>query len=286
MDRVVERKFIKELDDTDQLMKYLQDIELNDTILISTKIHGTSVIFGNTYIPNKVNWFQRITSKLFRLHLPALKWGFVVSSRRVIKSLDTNTLDNKAHWYESGDIWTKVCSKYKDVLPKGFIFYGEIIGYEPGSSKEIQKDYSYGIQEGFCELVIYKITKIDETGYEFDLDWEQIKTLCNSIGLKHVQEVFYNKTAFYINNFMGEGVIYTDENWRREFADCLKKEYLDKEETYKFSEDWKGVTEGICLRVEKFPKIKTYKMKSPEFLLKESKNLDKEVVDVEANENV
>lgn len=279
LNKIVERKFIKELQDTEQLLRNIDKLALDDTILISTKVHGTSVIFGNTYIPNRINWFKKAISKVFQIQLPSLRSGFVVSSRRVIKSLEGNTLDNKAHWYESGDIWTKVCSKWKDVLPKNYVFYGEIIGFEPGSSKEIQKGYNYGIEEGFSELLIYKVTKIDEFGHEFDLFWPQIQTLCKNIGLKTVNSIYYGSVRDYMRV-----KDLNEENWRRDFTTILKNLYLDIPETFKFSDKWNNISEGICIRVDKYPKIETFKYKSPLFILGESKELDTGKEDIESQQ--
>ena len=73
--------------DTAQLQKNMSDIDPDDEVYISVKVHGTSAIFANilTYVPT--NWFKRMWRK-YVMHTDEYdkKYNLVYSSRTVIKN--------------------------------------------------------------------------------------------------------------------------------------------------------------------------------------------------------
>jgi hypothetical protein len=164
------------------------------------------------------------------------------------------------------DIWTTEGSKFKELLPKNYILYGEVIGYTP-EGMAIQKDYTYGIEQGRCEVYIYRVVIINADGVSQDLTWDHMIEFCNSIGAKVVPEI-----------------------WRGKLKDLKVEDYLDKR---LFDEGHRGclslgenkfVDEGVVIRVDK----KTpyfLKAKSPAFLLHETKLLDEEVIDIETEQS-
>ena len=120
------------------------------------------------------------------------------------------------------------------------------------------------MSEKTCDLYIYRVAIINNSGKIVDLAWEQVKELCKDLGLRHVPELWVG----HMRDFVAEDWIdkrFSDMG----FATALPLELKD------------SVDEGICIRVDGLaPYI--LKAKSPQFLAYETKMLDEEAVDLEA----
>lgn len=152
-----------------------------DHVYVTQKLHGTSVRIGNVPVKRKLNWFERLLSKL---GVPVEKYyyDYIGGSRKVIKD-PQNVLQD--HYYNT-DIWTEAALKYGSLLPKGVILYGELVGYVSGTSQPIQKGYTYNVSPGNTELYVYRVAVVQGDGGLYDLSWPGVEQFCKERGLKTV----------------------------------------------------------------------------------------------------
>lgn len=254
----VESKFMPEHYDTDNYFRNNQLIDGNVEVIVTQKLHGTSIRIGNTIVKRKLTLRDKIAKRL-GIKVAETEFGHVYGSRKVIKDVNNPYQD---HFY-STDLWSEIGKTLDDRVPENFILYGEVIGYT-GGANPIQKNYTYDQPEGTNELYIYRVAVITNQGRLIDLPWDAVKAFCSEAGLKFVPEL-----------------------WRGKHEDFYVGEWLDTQYSHMFpqavplNKNNKFVDEGVCVRAEgTAPYI--LKAKSPIFLNHESKMLDEEVVDVEA----
>lgn len=263
-----DKKFMPEHIDTENFFKNADKISPDTMVYVTQKIHGTSVRIGHTMVNHKPTFVERIAS-LFGAKIIKTEYAYLYGSRKVIK--DANN-PNQQHYYDT-DIWTTEGHKLDGILPENYLVYGELVGYT-AEGKEIQKNYTYAMPQGTCELYIYRICIINEKGLMTDLSWNQVKEFCQKNNLKHVPE-FAN--------------VRMSELTQNDFA--MVKSFLD----IRFFEAgyrnalWLGdkdvFDEGICVRADGLqPKI--LKAKSPKFLEHETKILDTGEEDLESSQNI
>jgi hypothetical protein len=213
-------------------------------------------------VSRKLSWLERVAKKL-GIKVCETEYAYVYGSRNVAKYPEDRSLGG----FYGVDLHTEVGSRLEGLLPKGWVVYGEIIGWVPGTNMPIQKGYTYQIPQGEAELYVYRITTINEDGRAVDLSWPAVQEFCASIGVKTVPRLG-----------AGKGVSEADleEVLDTRFADRFSAAVPTEEGT---------VDEGVCLRVEGITPI-IVKAKSPEFLRFESKQFDAGTVDIESAEEV
>lgn len=273
VDNVVDKRVFPEHMDTDHLLKYIDHIDLNDQVVITTKLHGTSERIGVVPTQRKLSWKDKI-AKWFGVAVQTEKYDYVVGSRHTVKSVGFKELKGKEHFYKT-DLWSKVGQEYfEGRLNQNELVYFEVIGKDY-TGKEIQPGYSYGLVRP--DIYVYRISLINPQGVEVDLTWRQLKARCNELGIKPVPEIFVGSLREYmkLNNLSTEG------EWRQTLENFLKKTYLDKPSFLTPS----VIEEGICLRVERYPRPKTYKLKAPLFLIHEGVLADKQISNIEDEQN-
>lgn len=258
----VEEKFFPKHFDTENYFKNKDKIDVSDVVYITQKLHGTSIRIGHVPVSRKLSWIEKIAKK-FGAKIDEFEYAYVYGSRNVTK--DANNPDQQ-HFYAS-DLWTLEGNKLRGIIPKGFMIYGELIGWTPEKTP-IQTGYTYNIPEGQRELYIYRVSYINPEGRETDLSWEQVKSFANSIGHKHVPEIIT-----YIPG-IGYGSL-------EHVVTHMLDKRLHGQWFAGIPVDQGKVDEGVCLRVDRGPKPLVLKAKSPLFLQHETKMLDKEVVDIE-----
>lgn len=246
--------------DTQNYFKNSHLIAPDDHVAVTQKLHGTSIRIGHTLVQRKLTWLERLARKL-GVQVQDREYAFVYGSRNVIK--DPENPFAKGEYYGT-DIYTEVGSRLKGLLPKGYVVYGEIIGWVPGTSTPIQSGYTYQIPEGQAELYVYRVATINEDGQTVDLSWPALKEFCQNLGLKHVVELH-------------QGTF--DEDAAQLFLDRC---FAATSTTAVPTEGW-AVDEGVCVRKEGITPL-VLKAKSPIFLQHETKLLDKGVADIESTE--
>lgn len=204
--------------------------------------------------------------------IPTTEYDFVCGSRRVIK--DPNN-PNQDHWYES-DIWTREGLKYKDAVPRGFVVYGELVGWV-SAGKPIQANYTYALPEGQCELYVYRVATVTPDGILSELTWPAVRRFCADHGLKHVPEL---KTFAGTKNDVNQIADGVRDSLGLKFSDSFDvvNWYVWRDTPVPLSAN-SPCDEGLVIRVDtdrsSLPEF--YKAKSQQFLEHESKLLDKDV---------
>ena len=254
-ERVDERFFPKHTD-TENYFKNVHKLNDSDFLTITQKLHGTSIRVGHIPVKRKLSFWERV-SKKFGAKIDEFEYDYVYGSRNVVKDA------NSDHHFYSEDLWTQEGKKLEGLLPKGYIVYGELIGWV-GSDTPIQKDYTYGIPKGERHLYVYRVTTMGIDGRQTDLSWEATKEFCSNVGLKTVPEL----THGYLMNMNIERLM-----------DRLL--FLDYEGALPLPNG--SVDEGVCIRREGLTPL-VLKAKSPKFLEHETKMIDKEVEDIESDE--
>lgn len=255
----VEAKFLPENYDTDNFFRNVDKLNPDRDVVVTQKLHGTSIRIGNTVVRRKLSLRERIAQRL-GVNVKTHEYDYVFGSRRVIKDVN-NPYQN--HFY-STDIWTEFGKTLEGVLPDGYILYGELLGWvAPG--QPIQKHYTYCVPDGTQELYVYRVATVNEQGVICDLAWDQLREFCRDRGLKYVPELWRGKLRdLEVEQFLD-----------RRYADTGFTQAVQLEPQFDLPD------EGVCVRIEGVaPYI--LKAKSPVFLQHESKMLDEEAVDVEA----
>lgn len=249
--------------ETDNYWRNIGNINDDDWVVVTDKLHGTSARFANTLVKRKLSWKDKI-AKFFGIKIQETEYDTIAGSRRVIK--DIKGSDNFNHFYDV-DLWNHHLKLIQHLIPENWIIYGEIVGWS-SHNKPIQKNYTYQIPTGKSVFYVYRISVINSKGLTVDLSWKQVKEFCKNNGLLCVPEIWqgYHKDfdeSIYMNKKFVEDLGLTQ---------CLP---LDKNAP---------CDEGVVIRIDG---IKPYllKAKSPEFLLHETKQLDSGEADIESLES-
>jgi hypothetical protein len=260
-------------DDTSQLGKNMHRINPTDDITISYKLHGTSFVSSNILCKRKLSWGEKV-AKWFGVKVQEEEYRNIYSSRKVVKNDTLNKVQN--HYY-SYDLWSEINDIYKDTLPKGITVYGEAVGFTKDGAY-IQKGYDYSCsptsEDRRMLTYLYRITYTNVDGKVFEFSYSQIADFCAKYGFRVVPLLFKGKAKdlFPIN---------LEHHWQDNFLSKLKEHYLEKN-------CWlcsaKVPLEGIVLRKEGL-EIEAFKLKSFNFLERESKELDKGEADLETQES-
>ncbi len=280
--------------DTDQFMRNIHELTENEFVIVTEKLHGTSGRVGYLPVIKKANIFERVFSFLVAGNFNPIKseYGFVVGSRKVVKSTDGSKVENKNHFYNE-DLWTKIGHEFfNGKLNKGETIYFEIVGFTPDGgyimpsvSNEKLKNFlekdeykkfiaRYGQTTEFLygcsknekpyDVYVYRITTSNEDGVSYDLSWDQVKIRSEEMGVKYVPEL--NRRVLSIKDIV--------ENI---FVDYIEEE--SKKPSLTFSSH---IREGVVVRIENgkktpiFLKHKSFIFKVLEGIIKESDVVDME----------
>jgi hypothetical protein len=161
----VDKKFLPEHYDTDNYWRNQHVVPEDREIIVTQKVHGTSIRIGNTIVKRKLSFVERLLTRL-GVNIKDTEYDHVYGSRKVIKDVNN---PNQDHFYGS-DIWTEEGRKLDDVVPEGFVIYGELIGWTSDGSP-IQKNYTYRVPHGTCDLYVYRVAFVNGQGRVVDLSW-------------------------------------------------------------------------------------------------------------------
>ena len=267
--------------ETSQLQKNMRDINPDDVVYISTKIHGTSAIYANILTNLPTNWFKRMWRK-YVTHTQEYDQGYnlVYSSRTVIKNEYINKKQRPGGFY-SDDIWGYWGKKLEGLIPKDYCIYCEIAGFTPNGSP-IQKGYDYGcthVAEEKSKLMVYRVTKDGK-----DLEIPDVIEMG-----KYLQELLGDIIMPFPLLYMGTlkdlyPDVSTTEHWHENVLELLKVE-----KKFKMEEDeplcrTKVPREGFVLRKANDPVSEAWKLKTDAFKFREAKLVDAGEVDIEMME--
>jgi len=279
--RLVENQFFLH-GDTDNLRKNIHKINPNDIIGIHYKKHGTSFVAGNILVKKNLKWYERLAKRL-GLDIVDTQYDIVYSSRKVVKNEYLNTETGAGYYGE--DIWGEVAKEIGHLIPKNWTLYGEILGYT-SSGAYIQQDFDYGCEQGKHKFYVYKISVVNSDGKLIYLTDKQIEEYCEKVGLLYKDTfIYYGKAYALFSKLIGKSKNkdFDLEEWQNKFLELLEKEYNEKD-CYMCTN--KVPEEGVIIRIEKTFEYEAYKLKSKRFLLKESELQEKEVSNIEDEENL
>lgn len=258
----VDKKFMPEHYDSDNYFRNNHVVPGERDIIVTQKLHGTSIRIGNTVVTRRLTLVDKISRRL-GAHIATTEYDYVFGSRKVIK--DVNNPDQN-HFYDV-DIWTEEGRKLEGLVPESYLLFGELVGWTPEGAP-IQKHYTYDAPHTTTDLYIYRVATVNTQGIVADLSWDVTKEFCKDRGLKTVPEL-----------------------WRGKHKDFVVEDFIDRrfhDEHYAGAaplSDEKTVDEGVCIRVDGFaPYI--LKAKGAKFFEHETKMLDEEALDLEAEGSV
>ena len=272
--RLVEGQFNFHVD-TIMLRKAVKEINPDDVISISQKMHGTSAIVSRILVLRKLSFFEKILKKI-GIKIQDKEYDTIFASRNVVKN------GNEGGFY-ADDIWTMEGKKFTHLLHDGETVYYEIVGYTP-SGGYIQSYFDYGCVPGTYKAYVYRITKTGADGNVIEYGWQQIKDRAKELGLEHVKEYYFGKAKDVYPN------IELDDEWHSNFLNKLADDYLEKDLTGNLSVKRNGkkiVTvpdEGIVIKLEKTYE-RAYKLKSERFFEFESSTHEEGGQDLEENQD-
>ena len=254
----VDEKFFPQHFDTSNYFRNIAKLNPWDSVTVTQKLHGTSIRVGHTLVKRKLKWIEK-AAKRFGVKVVETEYDYVFGSRKVIK--DPNNPDQN-HFYDF-DLWTHHGKTLEGLLPRGYIVYGELIGYVMGRTP-IQTGYTYSLPEGECRFYIYRVTHLNPDGVVVDLTWDQVVEFCDTLGLATVPELWRG----YLSDF--DPYQYLDINLYGNYFNAIDA-------------GPSVVDEGVCIRREGLTPL-ILKAKSPLFLEHETKLLDKDAVDIESED--
>lgn len=244
--------------ETEHFVKHQDKFTQETEIIVTRKIHGSSLILSNVLINKKLSLKEKIFN-FFGAKLPTSEYGIIWSSGKPKGKLpkgiesETNKWETPNPSYYTSDIWARAYKEIGHVVEKGISIYAEIVG------RGIQGDmFTYNQDYG---IYVYRITKTSIDGNVVEFSWEQIKKYCKKYGLNYVEEYFVGKVK--------EMVVFDDS-----LLGYLQQKYLNK------SYPDCNIDEGICIRIRENDEI--FKLKSPNFIKMESDNQENEVEEQES----
>lgn len=272
--RVDEKVFPMHIE-TEQYLRNEGHVGDSDIIVITQKLHGTSVRFGNVPVKVQHKWYERLAAKL-GVRLPEYEYALIGGSRKVIKDPGSETQN---HFYAQ-DVWSEAALEYGQNVPKGYIVYGELVGFTPDGAP-LQKGYTYEANDfDFgMDLYVYRVATVNEDGVLNDLSWDQVKRFCLDQGLNWTPELWRGpKAALVLEKFAEKAFRKEDDNARAQLGHTA---YIER--PVGLSAGGTGKDEGIVLRVDGAGEVPyLLKYKNDSFYLHETEELDSGEEGIEA----
>ena len=251
--------------DTDQYGKNKHLLTAGREVVITQKLHGTSIRVGNVPVLRTKGFWERLANKV-GIQTPTHEFDMVYGSRKVTK--DANN-PNQNHYYGE-DIWTLHGKNLDGLIPEGFLVYGELIGWTPDGSP-IQKNYTYDVPKGEAHLYVYRVARVDVNGNLTDLSWDAVREFAAARGLKVVPELWRSQPDEVDSD--------VEMLLNERFAELV--DAVGGEDPMVPLSHSKTVDEGVVIRQEGIVPV-VLKAKAGRFLEHETKLLDAEEVDLES----
>jgi hypothetical protein len=257
--------------DTDNYWRNKHLLDAGREVIITQKLHGTSFRIGHVPVLRELRLRDRIAKRL-GVGVSTHEHDVVFGSRKVIKDVNN---PRQQHFYGE-DIWTAYGKTIAELIPEGYMVYGELVGFTPDGG-ELQKNYTYDVPAGKAELYVYRVAHINRFGNLSDLSWDGVVQFCNARGFKHTPELARILPSG-VDNWLEaakDAVFYDDWSDGAEFPDI----------PLRLSRPGKTVDEGVVVRQDGLVPV-LLKAKSAVFLEHETKMLDKGEQDLESLEAI
>lgn len=258
--------------DTEQLKRNVDKVDPEDYISITNKIHGANFLVAHVLTKRKLSVREKI-AKFFGVKVKETEYGNLYASRTVIKNSRYNESDTGGFYKE--DIWKKVSEKLFPLLDDGITATGEVFGYTQAGAF-IQKPYDYGLPQGEQGYVVFNLTYTSPQGNVFVLSYPQLVEYCTKKKIPIPECYYYGKAKDLFPE------ISTENHWHENFLAKLIERFLEKKCHICKNDVW---AEGIVLRVDKPNQWLAQKLKSLNFLKKESESLDAGDAGIEETNN-
>lgn len=263
--------------ETGQWLREEHTVKPEEELIITQKLHGTSVRLANTIVKRQLKWYEKVAQKL-GVKVADHEYDLVAGSKKVIK--DPNN-PNQQHFYGS-DVWTDALEDFGQKIPKNHIVYGELVGFTSDGSP-IQKGHTYecdpeGVLVGEkTQLYVYRVAIITEDAELVDLTWDQVRTFCERHGFDHVPELDrMPKAVFDVMDF-------NELDFRNEWIVAnIKGDQRYTDQPVRLSDGGTGKDEGIAIRVDRGLNPLLFKYKNKSHYLYESDQLDTGEADLES----
>ena len=258
--------------DTENLRRNAFKINPEDDISITYKLHGTSFWVANVLCKRKLGVLEK-TLRFLGVKIQETEYDHVYGSRKVVKN--QYETQNTQDFYDS-DLWGTLKDEFKDLVPKGYTFYGECVGYT-ARGRLIQAKYDYGCKQYEHKTYIYRITFTNPDGLVVELSTSDTQQMAERGGFNYVPHFYSGKAK----DLFPELKIDIENNtiWHHKFMILLADKYNEKNCFI-----CRNIVpeEGIVLRKEKLFEFESYKLKSFAFLEYETAQLDAGAEDIES----
>lgn len=233
-------------------------------VYVTQKVHGTSIRLGRVPVLRKMTVRDKIAKRL-GVKVQEHEYDALAGSRKVVKDPNHPDYAKSNHFYDE-DIWAEFLPRVEALIPENFLIFGELIGFT-SSGAAIQQNYTYEQMPGTHELFVYRVATVNPRGVVVDLSWPQVRQFCDERDLRYVPDLWEGPHSQFV-----------PEEWidRR-----LNDEYRH---ALSLGDNKKLVDEGVCVRADGLTPV-ILKAKSPIFLAHETRLLDKEVLDIEADQS-
>jgi len=294
--------------DTSQFGRNEFMIGLDDIVIVTEKLHGTSQRTSNVQVktPLKPGLGRWICNLFLPSNMKVNKssnvvlWEDMIGTRNVILGLDGKK--DESGFYPVS-FREEAAQPLLGNIKKGETFYYEVVGYEQegrpimGSHANTKlkghldkksyvdfindfgdtTNFSYGCSERELDIYVYRVTLTNEDGYSVDLSWDAVVERCAELGVKTVPEIFRGTRREMAHLEALRSTIIdgrekdTDRDIQERSIEYIK--FLSVGKTRVGS----NLSVGVCLRVEKgitplVLKEKSFQFKVLEGIIKDSKN--------------
>jgi hypothetical protein len=294
-DRIIPGTFFFHYD-TAPLNRNIDKINPNDVITITEKMDGTSFILSNILTKRKLKLYEKLGNFLHFTNYPTKEYCLIYSSRNVIKNRYINK--NCGEGFYKTDIWKDIAEKFGKYIGENITVYGECVGYEPETSKLIQKKgnklYTYGCKIGQYKIMPYRITEYISSDKIIEYDVEEVINWTNDLikFLKEGSDIEGNLSDCIMPMkllYHGKAKdLYPDldiaNHWNENVLEKLK---VDKDFLMEQDEPLcpKGVpAEGIVIRKDADKIKEAFKLKCLRYLNAEAKDVDAGIIDSESKQ--
>ena len=254
--------------DTNNLRKEVRYVQPLDNISITYKLHGTSFWLSNVLVKRQLSFKDKV-ARFFGATVQETEYDLVYGSRKVVKNRHFDDPKNHNNGYYKVDVWSEIADKIGHLVPKGYSFYGEAVGYLSNGG-QIQKGYDYGCEPNEFKLFIYRIKYTNADGFSRELTTQEIIDFCKPLGLETPPLKYIGPAGDFANLVANTTDV---SEWREKLIQTLEERYNDHD-CYMCNN--KVPEEGIVLRIENSNSFKAKKLKSFSFLEYETKQLDEE----------
>lgn len=186
-DKLIPDQFVFHYDTT-MLAERISIINPEDSISVTVKVHGTSVILSKILCRRELTTWEKI-KKFFGAQVEDTIYDNIYSSRRVIKNRYINK--NKGEDFYGTDVWGSCNNVFSKFLEDGMTVYGEIVGYCEGTNNMIQKEHDYGCKPGQWKFMPYRITGTNKHGDKYEYEILKVMAWVDEVLEKYGDEPAY-----------------------------------------------------------------------------------------------